>query len=140
MKRYVYWFVFFGLAFALIVNTQAFGARALYDDFSGNLIDSSKWNGSEIVREVAGGNLVSKIANNTFTKNARNNTSFQNPSSINIIECDITTVVVNLDAGTDNRSFARVDGRFYNTMNSRTEIGDVWAGVYIGDQGNGLEA
>jgi hypothetical protein len=49
-------------------------------------------------------------------------------------------VVVNLDAGTDNVSFSRVDGRFYNTLNLGTEKGDVWASVNIGDRGIGLEA
>ena len=140
MKRYLYWFLFLGLAFVLIFNTQAFAARVLYDDFSGNFIDSSKWNESEFVREVAGGNLVSKVANNTSTTSARNNTSFQNPSSINVIECDITAVVVNFDAGIGNKSFARISGRFYNTLNSGTQSGDIWAGVYIGDRGSGLEA
>ncbi len=140
MKRYFYLCLLLGVIFALIINTQAFAARALYDDFSGNLIDSSKWKEVDFVREVAGGNLVSKVANNTSTPNGRNNTPFQNPSSINVIECDITLVEVNLDAGTDNRSFARVDGRFYNTLNSGTEQGDVWAGVFIGNRGNGLEA
>jgi hypothetical protein len=139
MKRYFYLFLLLGLAFVLIINTQAFAARALYDDFSGNLIDSSKWNEVDFVREVAGGNLVSKVANNTSTPNARNNTSFESPSTIDVIECDITIVEVNLDAGTDNRSFARISGRFYNTKNLVTEEGDVWAGLYIGNRGSGLE-
>jgi hypothetical protein len=37
-------------------------------------------------------------------------------------------------------SFARVSGRFYNTLNSGTERGDIWTGLYIGDRGSGLEA
>lgn len=139
MKRYFYLCLLSGLAFGLIVNTQAFAARALYDDFSGNLIESSKWNEVDFVREVAGGNLASKVANNTSTPNARNNTSFQNPASIEDIECDITIVEINLDTGTDNSSFARIDGRFYNTLNSGTEEGDVWAAVFIGNRGSGLE-
>lgn len=140
MKRYFYFFLLLGLALVLIFNTQAFAAKSLYDDFSGIYIDDQKWNNPEHVREVAGENLVSKVANNTSTTNARNNTSFQNPSSIDVIECDITVVVVNLDAGTDNVSFSRVDGRFYNTLNLGTEKGDVWASVNIGDRGIGLEA
>ena len=103
------------------------------------MIDSSKWKEVDFVREVAGGNLVSKVANNTSTPNARNNTSFQNPSTIEDIECVITIVEVNLDTGADNSSFARIDGRFYNTLNSGTEEGDVWAGLHIGNRGSGLE-
>lgn len=140
MKRHVNWFVFLSVVFFLIVNPQAFGAKTLYDDFSGNLIDNSKWNESEFVREVAGGNLVSKVANNTSTPTARNYTPFQNPSSINSIECDINPVVVNLDNGTSNRSFARIGGRFYNTQNSGTQEGDIFAAVYIGNRGSGIEA
>jgi hypothetical protein len=140
MKRYFYLCLFLGVTFALIINTQAFAARALYDDFSGNLIDSSKWKEVDFVREVAGGNLASKVGNNTSTPNARNNTVFQNPSTIEDIECDITVVEVNLDTGTDNSSFARIDGRFYNTLlNPVTEEGDVWAGLHIGNRGSGLE-
>lgn len=140
MKRYFYLCLLLGVTFALIINTQAFAARALYDDFSGNLIDSSKWNEVDFVREVASGNLVSKVANNTSTPNARNRTPFQNPSSIDVIESDITIVEVNLDTGTDNSSFARISGRFYNTLlNPGTEQGDVWAGLFIGNRGSGLE-
>ena len=78
MKRYFDLCLLLGVAFAFIISTQAFAARALYDDFSGNFIASSKWNEREFVREVAGGNLVSKVANNNSTQYARNNTSFQN--------------------------------------------------------------
>jgi len=47
-----------------------------------------------------------------------------------------------LDTGTDPQSFARIDGRFYNTEtpNPTTHKGDIWAGVFIGDRGSGLEA
>jgi len=140
MKRYFYLCLLLGLAFGLIVNTQAFAARALYDDFSGNLIDGSKWRDVDLVREVVGENLVSKVANSTSTPDGRNNTSFQNPSSIEDIQCDITIVEINLDTGTDNSSFARISGRFYNTLlNPGTEQGDVWAGLFIGNRGSGLE-
>jgi hypothetical protein len=87
MKRCFYLCLLLGVTFAFIINTQAFAAKFLYDDFSGNFIDSGKWKQVEIVREVSGGNLVSKVANDTSTSKARNNTSFQNPSSINVSEC-----------------------------------------------------
>jgi hypothetical protein len=140
MKRYVYWFLFLGLAFALIVNTHAFAAGALYDNFSGTYIDGLKWNEREFVREVVGGKLVSKVGNAATDANPPNRTSFQNPSSINVIQSDIIVVATNLDSGINPASFARIDGRFYNTANSGTHRGDVYAGVTIGDRGNGLEA
>ena len=141
MKRTLYVSMVLVLFSIFTVWTQAFAAKSLLDDFSGANIDSQKWEYGELVREVVGGELVSKIGNDTFTEQARNSTAFQNPSSINIIQCDITVVATTkLDTGTDPSSFARIDGRFYNTLNSGTEKGDIWAGVFIGDRGSGLEA
>ena len=114
--------------------------KTLYDNFSGDSLSNSKWGVREFVREVVGGELVSKVGNSTGNEQARNNTVFQDPSSINAIQCDIKVITANLDTGTDPSSFARVDGRFYNTQNSGTNRGDVWAGVFIGNRGNGLEA
>lgn len=139
MKRYFYLLLLLGLALCLIFNTQA-AAKSLYDDFSGDFIDGSKWRDREHVREVVGGQLVSKVGNNTTNDHVRNTTKFQDPSSINVIECDIIVVATNLDTGTNLSSFARIDGRFYNTLNSGTERGDIYAAVYIGDRGSGLEA
>jgi hypothetical protein len=122
--------------------TQAFAAKSLLDDFSGTYIDSQKWEYREFVREVVAEKLASKIGNSTFTEEARNVTAFQSPSSITTIECDITIVATKLDTGTDPRSFARIDGRFYNmnTLNPTTHKGDIWAGVFIGNRGSDLEA
>jgi len=140
MKRNFYLGTVLILFSVFIVGPQGFAAAPLYDDFSGTYIDSQKWMQRELVREVAGGKLVSKVGNDTSTEEARNNTAFQNPSSITVIQCDITMVATTLDAGTDPKSFARIDGRFYNTLNSGTQKGDVWAAVYIGDRGSGLRA
>jgi hypothetical protein len=141
MKRNMYLGALLVLFFMFVVGARAFGAPALYDDFSDTYIDNGKWDAREFVREVAEGQLVSKIGSSTFNSHARNNTPFENPSSIYAIQCDITIVATTLDTGTSARSFARIDGRFYNTKNSGTQEGDVWAGVYIGDRGNGgLEA
>jgi hypothetical protein len=114
--------------------------RELYDDFSGTYIDSKKWDNRELVREVMGGKLVSKIGNNSGTGFFDNNTSFQDPASINTIESEITLVVINLDTGNDPMSFARIGGYFYNTQASGGATGDIWAAVFIGDRGSGLEA
>jgi hypothetical protein len=125
--------------FIVALGIQNAAAKALHDDFAGNYLDSSKWNDGEFVRKISQGKLLSKVGNTTNEGGARNNTQFKNPSSINTIECDISINVANLDSGTDPVSLARVDGRFYNSQNSGTERGDIWAGLYIGDQGNGLE-
>ena len=124
-----------------IIGAEAFGAKSLYDDFSGTYIDSQKWKYREFVREVVGGKLVSKIGNDSGNGYFRNNTPFQNPESITDIECELTVVKTNLDTGSQPSSFVRIDGFFYNTQVSGGATGDIWAGVYIGDRGNGgLEA
>jgi hypothetical protein len=140
MKRYFSIGISVVLFISFFVLSDAFAQKALYDDFSGIYIDYQRWNEGEYVREIVAGKLVSKVRNAPTYNRARNNTAFQIPSSINDVQCDITVVEINLDTGTDSMSFARVDGRFYNTLNSGTERGDIWAGLYIGDRGSGLEA
>jgi hypothetical protein len=123
------------------VWTQAFAATSLLDDFSGTYIDSQKWERREFVRAVVAEKLVSKLGNYSGTGMFRNRTLFQNPGSINTIECDIMVVAAVLDTGTDPRSYARINGFFYNTQTSGTgPTGDVFAQLRIGDHGNGLEA
>jgi hypothetical protein len=124
--------------FFFCVQTAA--AKTLYDDFSGDFLDSSNWSNQEVVRQVTQGVLVSKVKNSPSAQDARNNTPIANPSSINIIACDISVNVADPDTGGNSEVFARVDGRFYKTLNSGTERGDIWAGLYLGDRGSGLEA
>ena len=142
MKRTLYVSMVLVLFSIFTVWAQAFAAKSLLDDFSGTYLDSKNWEKRELVREVVAEKLVSKIGNDTFTEEARDNISFQNPGSIHTIECDITVVAAVLDTGTDPQSFARINGRFYNTytLNPTTQKGDIWAGVFIGDRGSGLEA
>ena len=138
MRRYICLLLVLGLAFCLIINTQAFAARTLYDDFSGSLMDKRKWIELELVREVAAGKLVSKIRNAAGEGNF-NHTQFQNPSSINAIQTDITVVSTNLNTGTDSMPYAIVHGTFYNTQSSGGSAGDVQADVFIVDHGSGLQ-
>lgn len=55
-------------------------------------------------------------------------------------ECDIMLSAATLDSGENSESFVRIDGCFYKTQIAENEKGDIWAGLYIGDRGNGLEA
>lgn len=123
-----------------IVGAEAFGAKSLYDDFSVIYIDSQKWEKREFVREVVEGKLVSKIGNTSGTGSFRNRTQFQNPGSINTIECKLTVAATNLDTGNSPLSTARILGFFYNTQATGRATGDVLAAFYIGDRGSGLEA
>lgn len=138
MKRTISIIAYLVLVSAFFITGQAFGARVL-DDFSGTYIDDQKWNERELVREVVGGKLVSKTGNGPWCC-TKNFTEFQNPSTINVIQSDITVVTTILDTGTNPTSSARIQGRFYNTQSSGGSTGDIWAGVSIGDQGSGLEA
>ena len=122
-----------------ILGIQTVTAKTLYDNFSGDSLSSSKWNQGEFVREVSQGKLVMILHNSQTEKSIPKTTPFANPTSINSIDFDIVLSAVTLDSGVDPESFARVDGRFYNAQNSGTERGDIWAGLYFGDRGNGLE-
>ena len=134
----------FIMTFFLILftfNSSLFAAKELFDDFSEENINGEKWQYREHVREVASGKLVSKLGNNASTGSFRNNNSFQNPESINIIECQITIVTTKLVSENESSSFARIGGMFYNAQNSGGATGDIWAEVLIGNRGNGgLEA
>ena len=139
MNRNLSLIIYLTLFFALFLCTSAFGAR-IYDDFSGTYIDGQTWNDRELVREIVVGKLISKVGNSTTSGYARNTTAFKNPSTIDIIQSDITVVETVLDTGNNPQSFARIDGRFYNTKAAGGATGDIWAGVFLGDRGNGLEA
>jgi hypothetical protein len=114
--------------------------KELYDDFSGDYLDSTKWEYREKVREIDSGKLVLKIGNESSSGSFRSRTRFANAGLINTIECEVTVVTTVLESGSDPMSFARVDGFFYNKYASGDSTGDIWVGVYIGDRGNGLEA
>ena len=134
---------FLVLFFMVVMGPEAVGAKTLYDDFSGTYIDCAKWYYyRELVREVdpVAGKLVSKIGNPCTPGSFDNNTRFQDPGSINAIECEITVVETNLDAGNKVFSTARIEGHFYNTEFFGGATGEIAAAVGIGDDGNGLEA
>jgi hypothetical protein len=135
MKRTISIIAYLVAFSVFFITGQAFGARVL-DDFSGTYIDGQRWNDRELVREIVGGKLVSKVGNGP----GKNYTEFQNPSTINIIQSDITVVTAILDTGTNPSSSARIQGLFYNTQTSGGATGDIWAGISIGDRGSGLEA
>jgi len=124
----------------IFIRAEASSARSLYDDFTGTHINNQKWYNREFVREVVAGRLVSKIGNASGTGTFRNMTEFQDPASIDTIACDITVVETDLDTGIYPRSFARIEGFFYNTKGTGGAKGDIWAAVVIGDRGDGLEA
>ena len=139
MKRNLFVSILIIFSSIFISWTATFAEINLYDDFSETYIDAQKWKDREFVREVSAGKLISKIGNTAGTGGI-NNTAFQNPQSITSIECRLTMVATALDTGTNPESFAKIGGFFYNTKGSGGATGDVWAAVYIGNRGSGLEA
>jgi len=131
-------FLFLLAASTVGINTVK--AKTLYDDFPGNYLDSSKWNQSDFVREVSGGKLILKTKSTVANTYERSGAEFQDPSSINSIQCEIIVNAATLDSGTDTESFARIGGFFYNSQAEGGATGDVWAGIHIGNRGSGLEA
>ncbi len=133
----------FFLSAALFLGEPAAGF--LYDDFSGSRVDPGKWVSlqtgfTEIVREVAGGRLIAKVANRPERLLARNDTTFKATASIQTLQCDVIIAEAVLDTGEDPEAFARVSGFFYNSLTAGGAAGDIWAGVHIGNRGSGLEA
>ena len=140
MKRICYLSTSLIFLAVCILGIQTVTAKSLYDDFPSTYLDSSKWIQGEFVREVSQGKLVMILHNSPTEEYIRKGAPFVDPSSINTIECDIMLSAATLDSGDNSDSFVWVDGRFYNAQNSGTERGDIWAGLYFGDRGNGLEA
>jgi hypothetical protein len=121
--------------FIFAMGSNAVTAKTLYDDFSGDYLDTSKWNDRELVREVANGKLVSKVR--TDSEKIRNFTRFQGTDSISAIQADITVVQTSLENGD---GFARLESTFYNTQTEGGVTGDIWAELRITDTGSGLKA
>jgi len=118
------------------INTVT--AKSLYDDFSGNYLDSSKWDDREFVREIANGKLVS--ISRAESGGSRNRTTFRNSESIFAIQAAVTPVASSIGSGSNVVSKIRLDGQFFNSQPAGGETGDVWAAIRIEDDGNGLES
>jgi len=131
IRRLLYFSLVFVFASLLLITPQAFGVRALYDDFSAGFIDVQKWPRGMLAQEIRGGALASEVRALAF---AGYQTSFTNPDNIKSIQ---TTVTVSQVGFFNQQSdvFAQIEGFFYNGPN-----GDVWAAVSIGDLGQGLLA
>jgi hypothetical protein len=87
----------------------------LYDDFSASAIDGTKWFGYEVVREISGGKLRSKLrssAADTSTQWASSDLEFPNPSTINLVQAKITPTGYENTQGAMARQ--RIAGFWYN--------------------------
>ena len=128
----------------LFSAVTSFAGKKIYDDFSTGYIDGNKWGQREYVREIVNGELVLKIGNRSPGMGAENppgyfrtHLPFANPESIYSIECEITVVETQLDSATGSKSYIRIGGAFYNKNIEGGAIGNIFAQIMIGDQGNG---
>ena len=105
----------------------------LYDDFSGALINQSKWNeaesvSSELVREISGGKLRSVL--NTTGSSLSNNLSFKYPGKIKAIKAKVTPLsFYNPDGAL---TITRLGGYFFTQFALWIGPRDVWAEIGIG--------
>jgi len=104
----------------------------LYDDFSSSVIDQTKWTVYEFVREIASSKFRSKVrSSSASTSNITSALEFLFPSSVNVIQTEVTPLIFNNAQGASLR--ARIAGYYYNDGTSGGGyIGDVFAQVRIG--------
>ncbi len=129
----------------------------LYDDFSDPHINVQMWDLPELVREVdeSRGLLATKTA--VATPPARTNPAnrvelnVSNPLASVAVDVAVPTLkreiepritLANLPIGEPPRVYAGAEGNFYSSdqIGFPPGTGDVEAGIYMGDRGQGLEA
>ncbi len=139
-------FILAMLLFLLAPFEEASSGKALYDDFSAQLIDSSKWMHREYVIEIVNGKLVTKFGNYEENINSSGfsfhdlSVGFVDPNSIYSIEAEVAIVDTIMD-NVEGYSAKIVGGYFYNTNETGCATGDILALIVLGDFGNGgLEA
>ena len=106
---------------------------SLYENFlAQTLIDPSRWRSFEFVREIAGGNLRSKLSSGIgYTSNVGNRLQFQSPSPIHAIQAQVTPVTYLNNNGLE--VYARLAGVFYHDGTpGGGYTGDIGAAVNIG--------
>jgi hypothetical protein len=106
----------------------------LFDDFSSDTIDRTKWANTEIVRRLKSGKFVSAITR--FGSNADDTLNFTDAREITGFKADVTvTDIENVNAALQ----ARLVGAFYNEGTPGSGItGDVLGGVEISHNGTEL--
>jgi len=106
----------------------------LYDDFSSSTIDTTKWGYGyyEFVREISEGKLRSKVRSSSGNNSSLfDRLTFVDPSSINVIQANVTPVAYENENGVD--IVARIGGDYFNDGTpGGGYLGDVGAEVFIG--------
>ncbi len=112
-------------------------AMALYDDFSADLIDRTKWDQLDFARRVENGVFKSELTRFGSKGSGSNSINFANPDAVTGFQADVTVTAVNNTAA---RPRARLVGRFYNTgAAGGGSTGEVQASMEIRESGSGLK-
>ncbi len=136
--------LFLTILLVSIVFPNASFTLDLYDDFSGDNIDQTKWLQGEYVREIQNGKLVSKIT--AYGSRVRNRLEFKNPVPIQYIEADVTITNIEGDLGSTGvpnyaNPRAQLTGFFYNdgtASGSGSLRGEVQGNIQISPFNNQL--
>ncbi len=123
----------------LLATQQAAGAqRTLIDDFSGSTVDFGAWSTTAALREIVDGRLILKAGS---AANVGSRTRIRTRSTaLSSLEGTLTVEAASVEAG--SWSMVRLEGIYYNAQSAATTdyTGDVWAAIFVGERGNGLEA
>lgn len=123
-------------------------AVSLYDDFSTEEIDQTRWKQGLLVREIDP--LSSKLSMKAetpsgvlmkeFPYSVQNELGLRDPDSVTSLQAEVTVLETRLEGSA--RTYAFLGGRFYNVSagSHDTYLGDVYAEVSIRETGKGLEA
>jgi hypothetical protein len=121
---------------ALFDDVKINGSAGIYDDFSSDTIDLTKWQSYyDLVRDVDNGSL--RLMRRTSTADTGNASSyalqFTNPELIKTMQAQVTPLAYSNPNGLDVK--ANISGRYYNDGTDNGYQGDVIAGVGIGGTG-----
>ena len=121
---------------ALFDDVKINGSAGIYDDFSSDTIDLTKWQSYyDLVRDVDNGSL--RLMRRTSTADTGNASSyalqFTNPELIKTMQAQVTPLAYSNPNGLDTK--ANISGRYYNDGAYTGYEGDVIAGVGIGGTG-----
>jgi hypothetical protein len=138
MKTQKHEFTCIAVLFCILVFASgAFGALGLYDDFSTSGLDDYKWQNGQFQREIVSGVLKSRISGRVDDNGfRRNRLTIANPNSKSDIKADVSVVTDSVVMVNVDYVAAQIEGIFYKATNGQ----HVWAGVFLGDQGSGLQA
>lgn len=124
---------------SMIIPQSSF-SLTLYDDFSGTLIDKTRWGQNDFVREIQDEQLRMKVRTTSSDTGplVTNHVSFPEPQSINTIEAKVKPLAYYNPDNTSVR--AGISGEYYNDGTYNNWEGEVSASISIGGNSERLVA